>query len=781
MRTLWRVAIILLVLCASVFARARTYGYCNQGGQVVVTGAERSVNRVQQSYPQCSLNIFYTGGATGSVTTSGTAVTLVAGTSFNANGGWPGLVITINAVPYTIASVTSPTALVLTASAGTQASAVAYSMPSNAPAAIYSDNAGTAKANPFTSSNTGYWFYYADDGTYDVTMNGGGIPAPFTWGAVGSIDPNSILKFVDAAYPSLSLQQLANLVSAVNGTLYITSAHRISGPLTISGGTTICQGLGAGFIGANASYALVLSGTNTAISGCTVTGTSNQAVQVATCASCVIEGMLLPSGGIDVTGAVTNILINGNTIANTPGWGINSITSATISGRIVGNLFSNTVTGDLQVRTAGGGLEITGNQFHPSTSNCTALHINTNIQTFDTVIDAVDVHDNDYWTCFLGNQDQNTSGPPSDVSTPTNIRIHGNHFKALKAFASFDTLSFVNGFAISDETYDYNGFQDLAPTLECICRNGSMKGITELNAPTSTQLSVSLNNTSNVELSDFSLMGPINMTTSTPLLTWQATLLNNNIHDGSITLQSGCCGSVGKDGIRVQLNASGSSMHTLKIRGVSIMGLGTTDTFVAINLENDICVMTCASGSVIDDVQIDHNTIQNIQFGIFNSQVSSYVTNVHLDANTFINFGDTRDAAGFGTSPGFFDGNPGYGTGSTVTMTPGAGMGSGGSIAGPNCNTTAGTPAAVCSPSSGFVAFVTGNSPSTSSTVFTYSPLAGSFANTPNCIWVDQNGQPRTGISQASTGGTPTAILFVISTPALTANTGYFGSISCHP
>lgn len=45
---------------------------------------------------------------------------------------------------------------------------------------IYSDTSNTPLANPFTAASSGYWFFYAADGRYDVKMSGGGIPTPFT-------------------------------------------------------------------------------------------------------------------------------------------------------------------------------------------------------------------------------------------------------------------------------------------------------------------------------------------------------------------------------------------------------------------------------------------------------------------------------------------------------------------------------------------------------------------------------------------------------------------------
>lgn len=56
---------------------------------------------------------------------------------------------------------------------------------------IYSDNSNTARANPFTASSTGYWFFYASDGRYDVRFSGGGISTPFTLGDFVSFDPQA--------------------------------------------------------------------------------------------------------------------------------------------------------------------------------------------------------------------------------------------------------------------------------------------------------------------------------------------------------------------------------------------------------------------------------------------------------------------------------------------------------------------------------------------------------------------------------------------------------------
>lgn len=47
-------------------------------------------------------------------------------------------------------------------------------------ATLYSDNAGTPLANPFTANSNGYWAFYADRGRYDVRFSGTAISSPFT-------------------------------------------------------------------------------------------------------------------------------------------------------------------------------------------------------------------------------------------------------------------------------------------------------------------------------------------------------------------------------------------------------------------------------------------------------------------------------------------------------------------------------------------------------------------------------------------------------------------------
>lgn len=88
--------------------------------------------------------------ASGTVNTVGTNVTWVSGTTFPTDAA--GLHITINSVPYVIASITSSTALVLTTSAGTQ-SGVAFSSPAGGAVPTVA-NTITGSALPAIASGT---------------------------------------------------------------------------------------------------------------------------------------------------------------------------------------------------------------------------------------------------------------------------------------------------------------------------------------------------------------------------------------------------------------------------------------------------------------------------------------------------------------------------------------------------------------------------------------------------------------------------------------------------
>lgn len=56
---------------------------------------------------------------------------------------------------------------------------------------LFSDNAGTTKANPFFAASDASYSFYADNGRYDIKFSGVGLATPFTISDIVLSDPNS--------------------------------------------------------------------------------------------------------------------------------------------------------------------------------------------------------------------------------------------------------------------------------------------------------------------------------------------------------------------------------------------------------------------------------------------------------------------------------------------------------------------------------------------------------------------------------------------------------------
>ena len=84
-------------------------------------------------------------------------------------------------------------------------------------ASIYSNNTGTVLANPFTAASDGTWFFYADNGTYDVTFSGT-ISPTVTQAAQSVIDPKFIggTAYADTFAGADFCAKVAAAISAVN-------------------------------------------------------------------------------------------------------------------------------------------------------------------------------------------------------------------------------------------------------------------------------------------------------------------------------------------------------------------------------------------------------------------------------------------------------------------------------------------------------------------------------------------------------------------------------------
>jgi hypothetical protein len=257
----------LFLLCSGASARGRVYGFCEQGNQTVtVAGVVSSpATPVQGSCPAATVTVYITG------------------------------------------------------SGGTKAN-------------IYADNAGTVLSNPFTigtspeTSSIGYWFFYADNGTYDVQFSGTGVSTPFTLGAIPILDPTS------------------------NGTVTSFSG---SGPAwltwTVATPTTTPAVTLAATAGQGSHQVIGTCNTLTAFAPCTLVAGDLPSLSALYCAitGCTLTGPLLftdASYDIGASGATRprNIFLSGNIVAggtlaitgHTTLEGVTS-TGATGSGNIV--------------------------------------------------------------------------------------------------------------------------------------------------------------------------------------------------------------------------------------------------------------------------------------------------------------------------------------------------------------------------------------------------------------------------------------------------------------
>ncbi len=201
--------LLLTLFSLAAFANERTYGWCEQGNQTIsVLGYSSSITTpVQRSYAPCTVTVYVTGSesvATANYTSGGT----ITGTSgqtcsvfFLGGAGAVGTVVlsATNAIA-TGTSITVNTgrsgftgppfsATLGNGTASCSGTAVVTATATGTYATLYSDNSGTPLSNPFTSSATGLYYFYAADGTYDVQLSGAGIPNPFTLGGVSAMDP----------------------------------------------------------------------------------------------------------------------------------------------------------------------------------------------------------------------------------------------------------------------------------------------------------------------------------------------------------------------------------------------------------------------------------------------------------------------------------------------------------------------------------------------------------------------------------------------------------------
>lgn len=140
-------------------------------------------------------------------------------------------------------------------------------------ATIFSDNINTPLSNPFTSTSTGFWEFYAANGRYDIQFSGGGLSAPVTFGDNLFDDP-AVAQAIVGTTGAFS----SNVT--VGGTLIVTGATTLNaGTLngTFAGNPTLSGNV---LIGGTLGVTGVFSGSSGAFAGTLTAGITNGAITV---------------------------------------------------------------------------------------------------------------------------------------------------------------------------------------------------------------------------------------------------------------------------------------------------------------------------------------------------------------------------------------------------------------------------------------------------------------------------------------------------------------------
>lgn len=106
---------------------------------------------------------------------------------------------------------------------------------------IYSDDAGTPLANPFTADSTGHWFFYANNGNYDAVRSGAGFSSPSTIAGLPAVAPAQVLPYMNVVdgIKFTTIQAAINDLGSNSGTVYVPGGYAGPDPSTIPNGVTI--------------------------------------------------------------------------------------------------------------------------------------------------------------------------------------------------------------------------------------------------------------------------------------------------------------------------------------------------------------------------------------------------------------------------------------------------------------------------------------------------------------------------------------------------------------
>ncbi len=235
-----------LIVLPLARARERAQGFCEDGGQTVtIPGTQGSTTSWQRSFPSCVVKVHIAGHETASIASATRSLNVVTVTTVSSHGFVAGGSAIVTGVAdasfngsFSVTSVPNPMTFTYNQT-GSNASSTGGSvefLPS-----LYSDNAGTVQGNPFTAASDGRWFFYADDGRYDLTFSGGGISVPYTVGDVPVREGSGFTYQGVAFNPTPSFDFSAAQAFAMNLTGNVTSST-VTNPVT--GGVAafvICQ------------------------------------------------------------------------------------------------------------------------------------------------------------------------------------------------------------------------------------------------------------------------------------------------------------------------------------------------------------------------------------------------------------------------------------------------------------------------------------------------------------------------------------------------------------
>jgi hypothetical protein len=218
----------------------KAQGWVEKGNTIVALGGLSSTTKVQGSFPLATVTVYIHTPISlniSNIVRNGNIVTVTMpagygfaqGQSVNITGvtdsSFDGTFIITSVAPttFTFAQFGGDTA-----SGGGTATSLGL-------ATLYSDDVGTPKANPFTASVDGTWFFYVPNGNYDVNFSGLGIASPFTIGDLRAFDPTPLWLDVTAAPfftptdgitdATPALKAVAAAVVANGGTVFFPSSH----------------------------------------------------------------------------------------------------------------------------------------------------------------------------------------------------------------------------------------------------------------------------------------------------------------------------------------------------------------------------------------------------------------------------------------------------------------------------------------------------------------------------------------------------------------------------